>query len=277
LKGQEVVLKDKSYFSKSTGDEAATRALGMGVVTHTITGKVYFNSWSMDVKIEGENVVRTADLTTHNHMSVPGNTPPWPYVDGVAAGARPARGLPRTCKDAPVRVALPRNVNRSMKNSYKNSFPGGTSQERTGTLIRDRNGRIKVVNEKSGTSGSCYPNRSVGAGQTVIGTYHTHPYDASEGGHKGVSFSGSDIAFAKDYKEPILVAAGTKQFMIVPTKRTRGTSEKISAEWEKEFQKRLKKGQSIQRASAGATMRVARKHDMAYYEGSNGTLKRVSC
>src|SRR5262249_42630805 len=38
---------------------------------------------SMDVKFEGENVVRTADLTTHNHMSVPGNSPTWPYLDGM--------------------------------------------------------------------------------------------------------------------------------------------------------------------------------------------------
>jgi hypothetical protein len=81
ISGKEVMLKNKSYFKKSTGDEAATRSTPMGVLTHTITGKVYFTSWSMDVKVEGENVVRMADLTTHNHMSVPGNTTPWPYLD----------------------------------------------------------------------------------------------------------------------------------------------------------------------------------------------------
>jgi hypothetical protein len=56
----------------------------MGVVTHQITGKVYFNSWSMDVIIEGENSVRHLDLTTHNHMSFPGNSPTWPYCDTQA-------------------------------------------------------------------------------------------------------------------------------------------------------------------------------------------------
>lgn len=86
LKGQEVVLKNKSYFSKSTGDEAATKTLGMGVVSHTIQGKVYFNSWSMDVKIEGENVCRNLDLTTHNHNPPPGNTPPWTYLEKAGAG-----------------------------------------------------------------------------------------------------------------------------------------------------------------------------------------------
>ena len=84
ITGKEVMLKNKSYFKQSTGDEAATRSTPMGVVTHTITGKVYFNSWSMDVKVEGENVVRHLDMTTHNHMSVPGNSPTWPYVDAMA-------------------------------------------------------------------------------------------------------------------------------------------------------------------------------------------------
>ncbi|MDN3920019.1 DUF4150 domain-containing protein [Roseateles violae] len=75
--GQEAMLRDKSYFKESMGDEAATKAQGMGVVSHNIQGKCYFVSWSMDVKIEGANVVRHMDMTTHNHMSPkPGNTPP---------------------------------------------------------------------------------------------------------------------------------------------------------------------------------------------------------
>jgi hypothetical protein len=84
ISNKEVMLKNKSYFKKSTGDEAATKSLGMAVVTHQIQGKVYFNSWSMDVKIEGQNAVRHLDLTTHNHASVPGNTPGWPYIDESA-------------------------------------------------------------------------------------------------------------------------------------------------------------------------------------------------
>jgi hypothetical protein len=83
ISGQEVMLKDKSYFKQSTGDEAGN-APKKGVITSKIQGKVYFNSWSMDVKVEGENVVRHLDLTTHNHASKPGNTPPWPYTDQMA-------------------------------------------------------------------------------------------------------------------------------------------------------------------------------------------------
>ncbi len=76
LHGKEAMLKNKSFFKKSMGDEAATKAQGMGVVTHQIQGKAYFIMWSMDVKFEGENVVRHLDMTTHNHGSPPANAPP---------------------------------------------------------------------------------------------------------------------------------------------------------------------------------------------------------
>lgn len=84
VSGKEVMLRDKSYFKKSAGDEAATPALKKGVITGKIQGKVYFASWSMDVKIEGQNVVRHLDMTTHNHGSMPGNTPPWMHTDAMA-------------------------------------------------------------------------------------------------------------------------------------------------------------------------------------------------
>jgi hypothetical protein len=66
--GDMVGLKNSSNYKKSTGDEAATKSLGMGVVTHTIQGKMLHAAWSMDVKIEGANVIRHMDITTHNHM-----------------------------------------------------------------------------------------------------------------------------------------------------------------------------------------------------------------
>jgi hypothetical protein len=100
ITGKEVMLKNRSYFKKSTGDEPATRSLPMGVITHTITGKVYFNSWSMDVKFEGLNIVRHLDLTTHNHMSFPGNSPTWPYLDAAAfSGTGPCKDVAKAVND----------------------------------------------------------------------------------------------------------------------------------------------------------------------------------
>jgi len=83
ISGEEVMLKDKSYFKRSTGDEAGCAAK-KGVITSTNTGKVYFVAWSMDVKIEGENVVRHLDMTTHNHGSNANQPAPWPYADAQA-------------------------------------------------------------------------------------------------------------------------------------------------------------------------------------------------
>ena len=92
ISGQEVMLKNKSYFKKSMGDEAGC-APKKGVVTSTNMGKVYFITWSMDVKVEGENVVRTLDMTTHNHASQGPNTPPMAYFDEVAVA------LPEVCRE----------------------------------------------------------------------------------------------------------------------------------------------------------------------------------
>jgi hypothetical protein len=67
--GNEVGQKNSSNYKKSTGDEAATKTLGMGVVSHNIQGKMKHAAWSFDVKIEGANAIRHMDLTTHNHIN----------------------------------------------------------------------------------------------------------------------------------------------------------------------------------------------------------------
>ncbi len=87
VSGQEVMLKDKSYFKKSTGDEAGS-APKKGLINSKQGGKVYFVAWSMDVKIEGENVVRHMDMTTGNHASPQANAAtPWPHIDEATMAA----------------------------------------------------------------------------------------------------------------------------------------------------------------------------------------------
>jgi hypothetical protein len=71
LSGQEAGIKNESNYKTSKGDEAATKTLGMGTVTHTIQGTTIFAAWSMDVKFEGSNVPRFGDITTHNHSNPP--------------------------------------------------------------------------------------------------------------------------------------------------------------------------------------------------------------
>lgn len=66
--GDQVSIKDSSNYKQSNGDEAATKSLGMGVMSAQIQNTTYFAAWSFDVKFEGENAVRQLDLTTHNNM-----------------------------------------------------------------------------------------------------------------------------------------------------------------------------------------------------------------
>lgn len=79
IKGKEVNLKNKSDMKRTSGDEAGCAAK-KGVITSKNMGKAYFNSWSNDVKFEGKPVVRMSDLTTDNHASPAGNTPPQIHV-----------------------------------------------------------------------------------------------------------------------------------------------------------------------------------------------------
>lgn len=80
ISGKSVNIKNKSDESKTSGTEAGCAAK-KGVITSKNTGKKYFNSWSGDVKFEGEPVIRFTDLATHNHASPSGNAPPWPEIN----------------------------------------------------------------------------------------------------------------------------------------------------------------------------------------------------
>lgn len=86
ISGKEIMLKNQSHFKTSYGDEAGC-APKKGLLTSKNKGKIYFKAWSMDVKVEGKNAVRHLDLTTHNHASEIGQTPPWPYLDATALEA----------------------------------------------------------------------------------------------------------------------------------------------------------------------------------------------
>jgi hypothetical protein len=81
--GKEVMLKDKSAFKQSMGDEAGA-APKKGIISSKNKGKVFFIAWSMDVKVEGENVVRNLDMTTHNHGSGATGAAPMTHVAAIA-------------------------------------------------------------------------------------------------------------------------------------------------------------------------------------------------
>jgi len=80
-----IMLKDKSSFKQSVGDEAGA-APKKGMIDSKTKGEVFFIAWSMDVKVEGENVVRNLDMTTHNHASPANGAAPTVHVASAALG-----------------------------------------------------------------------------------------------------------------------------------------------------------------------------------------------
>jgi 5-methylcytosine-specific restriction endonuclease McrA len=129
VSGEEVMLKNKSYFKRSSGDEAGC-APNKGLLTATNMGKIYFNMWSMDVKIEGENVVRHFDLTTHNHASQIGNEGvPWPHVDRMVPSLDlpkkpcPGKDCPKGPTDEEYEKVRKKTPSRSIKKSINAATP----------------------------------------------------------------------------------------------------------------------------------------------------------
>ncbi len=151
ISGKEVMLKNKSYFKKSTGDEAGS-APKKGVVTSKIMGKVYFTMWSMDVKVEGENVVRHLDMTTHNHASQGPNTPPWVHLDEMAMA-----GASQACKDeaAKTQKCVEKHVKKNTKQQTRKDHkkPGMTHAQ---ALSDDKNVDWDAVLKEDAGKGDFY-------------------------------------------------------------------------------------------------------------------------
>lgn len=80
IAGKTVAIENESRFNTSIGNEAATQAFGKGLASSVLKGKAYFTNWSGDVVFEGYGVPRHLDLVTHNHGSMPSNTPTFPFV-----------------------------------------------------------------------------------------------------------------------------------------------------------------------------------------------------
>jgi endogenous inhibitor of DNA gyrase (YacG/DUF329 family) len=139
ISGKEVMLKNRSYFKKSIGDEAGC-APKKGVITSTNRGKVYFNSWSMDVKVEGKNVVRHLDLTTHNHRSLPSNTPPIVYLDRMALIRKSdceneQAAIERECNPRKEKAKCPDSSAVDAAKERRDSLPTGSADRDTANAV----------------------------------------------------------------------------------------------------------------------------------------------
>jgi len=133
--GQEVGKKNSSNYSKSTGDEAATRNFGMNVITHNITGPMKFAAWSMDVKVEGANATRFMDLTTHNHANCGGGA-----VGASSASGNPPPDFGATCDELQAKNAKARKDKAALRDDSVTVTHG---------VFKDSKGKRKFVRGSS--------------------------------------------------------------------------------------------------------------------------------
>jgi hypothetical protein len=159
ISGKEVMLKNKSYFKKSMGDDAG-RAPKKGLLTSSIQGSVYFVAWSMDVKFEQENVVRHLDLTTHNHACPNANDAvTWAHIVTTANAGLPTKPLP-TCKCGGkkthrtryknLRKGTPSSKRQTSVNRKKPKVCAACKETTTGTLAADHIVPLKKICQMPG-------------------------------------------------------------------------------------------------------------------------------
>ncbi len=186
-------------------------------------------------------------------------------------------------------VKIPPELKAGLDNAWKDSFPKGKSQEQAGVLVRKADGSLEWKRVVDGVSGSLTGGTFridygalVGKGETLVGAAHTHPYDASEGGHKDVSFSGADFARLTVVPDPQhYVKAGDSVFMIARTPafetlvKTDGAAKvagDINKTWNDTFA--AAKG-TLQERVETAVKAVSQKYGFDYYSGKGDTLTKV--
>lgn len=189
--------------------------------------------------------------------------------------------------DSPKTVEVPKVLNDGLADAWKDSFPNGRSQEQGGMLVQKGDGTLEFRRGAAGDSGSFSPNYGdLKDGETLIGLVHTHPYDATEGGHTDVSFSGADIANLVSRRDPMkMVQSGDGQFMVIRTQEFDARVNKLDdagkqqlyddmkADYQRVFNQDTDKHTFAERNDRAAES-VAKKYDLAYYTGKNGSLNR---
>ena len=189
---------------------------------------------------------------------------------------------------APQIITLPPDLNLKLGELWAKSLEekkgyGGKytleEHEMAATLVRDKTRTLLITNVHVGSSGSSEPDRAVSPGQEVVGTIHTHPYASGATG----SFDAADTADLLRSRNLVkIVLSGNHQFILMRTAETRGTiSASQKASFDRAKEKLLKlpgianSRDPMLKNSQAETEALAYMFKLAYYEGQDGTLKRV--
>ncbi|QYE33003.1 hypothetical protein KZX46_02365 (plasmid) [Polymorphobacter sp. PAMC 29334] len=184
--------------------------------------------------------------------------------------------------EAPRTIRFSAVNNRIFQVQRAASYPGGHAKEQ-GAIFADASGHLSVQNigGLASTAGSFSPDLFAkdSAKFTLVGALHTHPYDRTEGSMNGVSFSGGDIAY-QIIEQLILmiVQSGPRVFALLLTAETPRTVDynKLNDNQNARIQSGISKSRTFQQSSRVEAQIVASNYHMAYYQGMDGVLTRVS-
>ncbi|WP_420137299.1 hypothetical protein [Sphingomonas sp.] len=203
---------------------------------------------------------------------------PWHSGPTVLADIRDLAGP----AEAPHTIRFSGEMTATFELLRRSSYPGGHSMERGGTIVADEKGVLSLQNigGHASSSSAFYPSYDLKdpRGYSLVGVFHTHPYDRSELSMNGVSFSGGDIgALSVDPVILAVVQSGPRLFAFV---KTALTPKDIDPEAEHaavnaELEARVRAGKPFQQGSRIIAQQRAERYHLAYYQGANGVLDRV--
>lgn len=211
-------------------------------------------------------------------MADPDPARPWHAGPTVLADVQ-ALSNPR---EAPRTFRLTREMNAMFQVLRRRSFPGGRSKEQGATIVADAAGRFSLQNigGLGSTAGTFTPNVILKdpTKYKVVGVFHTHPYDRTEGSMNGVAFSGGDVG-ALILTDTILsvVQSGPRLFVFVKTALSPALIDYDAAHESanNELSMRQAAGQTFQQASRIIAQGRALQYGLAYYQGRDGVATRV--
>jgi type VI secretion system secreted protein VgrG len=185
---------------------------------------------------------------------------------------------PKSPQDAPSRIDLTPLQAQFDELWKKSDAPvAANDREHGGTIVTDRQGNLKLINVEKGGKDYFKPNLQVGPGEMVQGVFHTHPKDRPEEPSQG--FSADDIAAMVRYNlNAIITQSGSDQFMYLRTAATPANISPglIGSAHGLRVARAMENGMDQSAAMREAAKQTARAFELAYYEGSNGVLTRVS-
>ena len=143
--------KQTSFFKQSTGNVVA-QSTGGGVVTAQVQGKAYFQSFAMNVMIDGEPAVRHLDLGhPQSRGAAPPNTPPMPWLATMNVPAPPPESATKDEQKGPGWIAITlKDASGKPKGGvdYQVQLPDGSTVDG----VTPVNGVVNVIGI---TDGSC--------------------------------------------------------------------------------------------------------------------------